>query len=223
MIIRLPERFIYSNKGDAEKSAYVENGILYMSKYANFEDLMYTITYVLKGYDRCCYCGKRLTMQNRTLDHMYPRRWGGISIPDNLLPSCKECNQSKKDMTYRQFQEWRKLETTKEKDMYYNEVLAQNFKIAKRGKFIIKRKWLSAYEYSNVAKYISFNRLSEKKKKLVASYYRNWNQYPHPIIVSSNGWIIKGLHVIHHARKIRKRHVMAVVLENVVVYDKDTS
>ena len=96
MIIRLPERFIYSNKGH-EDSAYIENGILYISKYTNFEDLMYTMTYVLKGYDRCCYCGEKLTMKNRTLDHMYPRRWGGISIPENLLPSCKKCNQDKKD------------------------------------------------------------------------------------------------------------------------------
>lgn len=223
MIIRLPERFVYSNKGNAEKSAYVEDGILYMSKYTNFEDLMYTIAYLLKGYDRCCYCGGKLTMQNRTLDHMYPRRWGGISIPENLLPCCKKCNQDKKDMTYRQFQEWRKIEKQGEKDKYYCEMLAQNIKVARRGKFIIKRRWLSSYEYENVARYISFSRLSDKKIKLVASYYRNWNQYPHPVIVSSNGWIIKGLHVINHAKRMRRKHVIAVILENVVVYDKDTS
>ena len=221
MIIRLPERFIYSNKGH-EDSAYVENGILYMSKYTNFEDLMYTMTYVLKGYDRCCYCGEKLTMKNRTLDHMYPRRWGGISIPENLLPSCKNCNQAKRDMTYKQFQEWRKLQTQKQKDQYYDQALARNLSVARRGRFVIKRKWLSSYEFEPVAKYISFNRLSEKKNKLISAYYRNWNQYPHPIVVSSNGWVIKGLHVLNHARKIKKRHVMAIVLENVVVYDKDT-
>ena len=221
MIIRLPERFIYSNKGH-EDGAYVENGILYMSKYTNFEDLMYTITYVLKGYDRCCYCGEKLTIRSRTLDHMYPRRWGGVSIPENLLPSCKKCNQDKKDMTYRQFQEWRKLETQGEKEKYYQQTLVRNLDVARRGRFVIKRRWLSAYEFENVAKYISFNRLSEKKSKLVSSYYRNWGQYPHPIIVSSNGWIIKGLHVLHHAKKQKKKHVMAIVLENVVVYDKDT-
>ena len=41
-----------------------------------------------------------LTQKNRTLDHMYPRRWGGVSIPDNLVPSCKNCNGDKMDMTY---------------------------------------------------------------------------------------------------------------------------
>ncbi len=222
MIIRLPERFIYSNTGH-ENSAFVENGILYMSKYTNFEDLMYTITYVLKGYDRCCYCGEKLTNKNRTLDHMYPRRWGGISIPENLLPSCKKCNQDKKDMTYQQFQEWRKLETPAQREKYYQQTLIRNLEVARRGRFVIKKRWLSSYEFENVAKYICFNRLSEKKSKLVSSYYRNWGQYPHPVVVSSNGWVIKGLHVLHHARKAKKKYVMAIVLENVVVYDKDTS
>ncbi len=220
MIIRLPERFIYSNNGKG--SAYVENGILYMSKYTNFEDLMYTITYVLKGYDRCCYCGGKLTSSTRTLDHMYPRRWGGVSIPENLLPSCKKCNQDKKDMTYRQFQEWRKLSTIAEKDEFYEQTLIRNLAIRRRSRFGIKKKWLSSYEFEPVAKYISFDRLSEKKSQMIAGYHRNWGQYPHPVIVSSNGWIIKGLHILHHARKSKKRHVMAIVLENVVVYDKDS-
>ena len=222
MIIRLPERFIYSNK-KPEHPSYVENGILYMSKYANFDDLMYTITYVLKGYDRCCYCGEKLTRKNRTLDHMYPRCWGGISIPENLLPSCKLCNQYKRDMTYKQFQEWRKLESQEEKDKFYSQTLARNLSVAKRGRFVIKRKWLSSYEFEPVAKYISFNRLSDRKNQLVAAYYRNWGQYPHPVVVSSNGWVIKGLHILKHARKAKKKYVMAIVLENVVVYDKDTS
>lgn len=223
MIIRLPERFIYSKKGETEKSAYVENGVLYISKNTNFEELMYSITYILKGYDRCYYCGKKLTPGNCTMDHMFPRRWGGMSIPENLLPSCKTCNQDKKDMTYTQFQEWRKIEEPTEKDRYYYRALKQNLKIAKRGKFIIKEKWISAYDYRDVAKVISFDRLSKKKRELIAAYYRNWGQYPHPIIVSSNGWIIKGLHIIDHANRIGKRHVMAIILENVVVYDKETS
>ena len=223
MIIRLPERFIYSNTENMENSAYVENGVLYMSKYTSFEHLMYTLTYVLKGYDRCCYCGEKLTMSNRTLDHMYPRRWGGISIPDNLLPSCKTCNQSKKDMTYRQFQEWRRKPTQKEKDAYYSEALTQNLRLAKRGKFVLKRRWLSVYDFEEIIKYISFLHLSGRKTELITSYYRNWHQYPHPIVVSSNGWIFKGLHILQHANQYKDKQVMAIVLENVVVYDKDTS
>ena len=110
-----------------------------------------------------------------------------------------------------------------EKEKYYQQTLVRNLGVARRGRFVIKRRWLSSYEFENVAKYISFNRLSERKSKLVSSYYRNWGQYPHPVIVSSNGWVIKGLHVLHHARKAKKKYVMAIVLENVVVYDKDTS
>lgn len=223
MIIRLPERFIFSSKGNIENSAYVENGVLYMSKYTNFENLMYHITYVLKGYDRCCYCGEKLTSSNRTMDHMYPRRWGGVSIPENLIPSCKRCNQDKKDMTYQQFQEWRKFKTPKEREKFYEAALAENLKIARNGEFIIKKKWLSPYDFKNVVKYISFDRLSKQKFTLLSAYYRNWGQYPHPIVISSNGWVISGLHILRHAKEHNLSHVMAVVLENVVVYDKDTS
>ncbi len=222
MIIRLPKRFIYSNRV-LKNCAYVENGILYMSKYTNFEDLMYTITYQLKGYDRCCYCGEKLTTSTRTLDHMYPRRWGGISIPENLLPSCKKCNQDKKDMTYQQFQEWRALKTASEKNRFYDETISRNASIRKLGNFVIKKKWISSFEVEPVAKYISFNRLSKKKSQLISSYYRNWGQYPHPIIVSSNGWVIKGLHILYHAKKNKKQYVPAVILENVVIFDKDGS
>ena len=223
MIIRLPERFIFSSRGNIENSAYVDNGILYMSKYTNFEDLMYHITYVLKGYDRCCYCGEKLTVSNRTLDHMYPRRWGGVSIPENLLPSCKRCNQDKKDMTYQQFQDWRKLKTTKERDKFYQACLTENLKIARAGEFIVKKRWIEPYDFKEVAKYISFDRLSKRKFTLLSSYYRNWGQYPHPIIISSNGWVISGLHILRHAKEHNLSHVIAVVLENVVVYDKDTT
>lgn len=221
MIIRLPKNFIYSNRS-TRSEAHVENGILYVTKYTNFEDLMYTMTYALKGYDRCFYCGTKLTPKTRTMDHMYPRRWGGISIPENLLPCCKKCNQDKKDMTYDQFQEWRKLGSQKEKDDFYQKCLKQNLKIARSGRFVLKEKWLSKYDIREVLKYVSFDRLDSDKSKKLASYYRNWNQYPHPVVVSSNDWIIKGMHILNHAKD--KRHkVMAIILENVVVIDKDSS
>lgn len=222
MIIRLPSHFIYNNRA-TDSIAYVEDGILYMTKFTNFEDLMYTITYVLKGYDKCGYCGEKLTQKTRTMDHMYPRRWGGLSIPENLLPCCKKCNQDKKDMTYNQFLEWRKLSSPKARDEFYKKCLKRNLRIARNGKFIIEREWLTPYDVREVVREISFKNLDPGKSKKLSAYYNNWKQYPHPAIVSSNGWFIKGLHILHHAKKIQKRRVMAVVLENVVVMDKNTS
>ena len=221
MKIRLPQSFIYSNRAK-NISAYVKNDILYVSGYISFEDLMYTITYMVKGYDKCYYCGCELTDKNRTLDHMYPRRWGGISIPENLVPSCKNCNRDKMDMSYDQFMQYRKLKTKTDKEKFYKKCLEANFKVLRRSRFVLNSNWLSVYDIQELLRYMKFNNLEKTKSSNLAAYYRNWGQYTHPIIVSSNGWVFKGRHILHHAKKIKRKSVMAIVLDNVVVLDKDT-
>lgn len=219
MKIRLPEKFMYTNP--AKKScAYVQNGILYVKGHVDFEELMYSITYMIKGYNKCYYCGCKLTNKNRTLDHMYPRRWGGISIPDNLIPSCKNCNQDKMDMSYEQFLQYKKLKTKKDKEKYYKKCLQENLSVRKRAKFVLKREWLSVYYIQDLLRYMKFDRLEKTKSKNLAAYYRNWRQYPSPIIVSSNNWVFKGKHILNHAKGIKRKSVMAIVLENVVVLDE---
>ena len=221
MKIRLPQSFIYSNR-TKNISAYVKNDILYVSGYISFEDLMYTITYMVKGYDKCYYCECELTDKNRTLDHMYPRRWGGISIPENLVPSCKNCNQDKKDMSYDQFMRYRRLKTKSDKEKFYEECLQANFKVRRRARFVLNSNWLSVYDIRELLKYMKFDQLEKTKSNNLAAYYRNWGQYTHPIIVSSNGWVFKGRHILHHAKRIKRKSVMAIVLDNVVVLNKDT-
>ena len=221
MRIRLPQSFIYTNRAK-NISAYVKDDILYVSGYISFEDLMYTITYMVKGYDKCYYCGCELTDKNRTLDHMYPRRWGGISIPENLVPSCKNCNQDKMDMSYDQFMQYRKLKTKQYKEEFYNKCLQENLRVRKQAKFVLDSEWLSVYDIQELLKYMKFDQLEKTKSNNLAAYYRNWGQYTHPIIVSSNGWVFKGKHILHHAKRINRKSVMAIVLDNVVVLDKDT-
>ena len=220
MKIRLPESFIYTNHSK-NGSAYVKNGILYVSGCISLEDLMYSITYVVKGYDKCHYCGRELTPKNRTLDHMYPRRWGGISIPDNLIPSCKNCNSEKMDMTYDQYMHYKQLKSKTEKDEYYQKCVKDNLRVRKRAKFVLDGQWLSVYDIQELLRYMKFNKLEKNKSKSLAAYYRNWGQYPHPMIVSANDWVFKGKHILHHAKGIKRKQVIAIVLENVVVEDID--
>ena len=220
MKIRLPESFIYTNRAK-NISAYVKNDILYVNRSICFEELMYTITYMVKGYDKCYYCGCELTDKNRTLDHVYPRRWGGISIPENLLPSCKKCNRDKMDMSYDQFMRYRRLKNKKDKEEFYKKCVQANFKVRKRAKFVLNNTWLSVYDVQELLRYMKFNRLDKTKSNNLAAYYRNWGQYTHPIIVSSNDWVFKGKHILHHAKSTDKKTVIAIVLDNVVVLDKD--
>ena len=98
MKIQLPESFIYTNRAK-NSSAHVKDGILYVSGCVSFEDLMYTLTYVVKGYDKCYYCGCELTEKTRTLDHIYPIAKGGQDHKDNWVTTSMKNNSIKSNYT----------------------------------------------------------------------------------------------------------------------------
>jgi len=47
----------------------------------------------------CQYCGKRLTHQTGTIDHIVPVSRGGAHRWDNVVVSCKKCNNKKDNKT----------------------------------------------------------------------------------------------------------------------------
>ena len=216
MVIKLPKQFFYTTN-QTSNCAYVSNGILYIEGYINFEDLMYSLTYALYGYEKCRYCGKELTATDRTLDHIYPRSWGGVSLTDNLLPSCKTCNQSKADMAPYQFNRWRKLESHDEQREYYRQCQSKNAKRIHSGEFILPKKWLTTYDTTEFCQEISFDYLEPIKIEKVREFYEENHQYNHPIVVSSNDWLLKGKHILYQAKQNGHPIVPAIVLENVVV------
>ena len=120
MIIELPKNYFYGPEKNG--CAYVRDGILVVQGHINYEELMYNLAYVLKGYETCAFCGKNLEQRTRTLDHLYPRNWGGVSIPHNLMPACSRCNSLKGNLTYEQFMKFLELK-----------VIKVNTKITKKG------------------------------------------------------------------------------------------
>jgi len=47
---------------------------------------------------RCYYCQRIVPFKELTMDHLVPLTRGGRSTRDNLVPSCKSCNNLKKNM-----------------------------------------------------------------------------------------------------------------------------
>lgn len=45
--------------------------------------------------NHCQYCGKRFPMSELSLDHVVPRRLGGIASWDNIVCACLKCNVKK--------------------------------------------------------------------------------------------------------------------------------
>lgn len=112
MKIPLPSKFIYYTN-DRTASAYVRKNTLYINGLISWEKLAYDLCYALNGRKVCTYCGKTVKKSKMTLDHMFPRFFGGVSIPTNLTPACKSCNNKKSDLNYYEFKVFR---TMNEKD-----------------------------------------------------------------------------------------------------------
>ncbi|MDJ0666732.1 MAG: HNH endonuclease [Desulfobacterales bacterium] len=46
----------------------------------------------------CHYCQRRIPARELTMDHIVPIARGGRSTKGNLVPSCKDCNNQKKQL-----------------------------------------------------------------------------------------------------------------------------
>lgn len=216
MNIWLPPQYVYTTR-KKNSCAYVIDGILYVEGFINYEDLAYALAYELNGCQHCYFCGKRLTLKNRTLDHLYPRRWGGISLPENLKPSCTSCNNLKTDMTEAQFKQFLKLTSSSDRNAFHEECVKKNLDIIRRKEFIIPTEWVTLYDATEIINNLSFKFLEMHKMEKLEAYYRKYHQYTHPIIVSSNDWLFKGKHILYLAKKNNNPIVPAIILENVVV------
>ena len=47
----------------------------------------------------CMYCGKKVTFQNATKDHVFPRSLNGPTTMKNLVCACRACNSKKDNKT----------------------------------------------------------------------------------------------------------------------------
>lgn len=54
---------------------------------------------------KCAYCGKKIEYDNFHVDHIVPKKAGGHKDPDNVFPSCPDCNNFKCDRSIEEFRE----------------------------------------------------------------------------------------------------------------------
>lgn len=216
MNIRLPKHYFYRDR-EQNGYAYVSHNKLFIKGYVNFEDLMYNLTYTLDGHQYCLYCNKKLSNKTRTLDHMYPRAWGGISIPNNLIPCCKTCNQKKREMTKSQFEIWNSKITPNQKDAFYEACINENAWLMDNGIFVVDDNWISKYNVTKILKYFSFKGLKKSRINEIEEYFKLHKQYPELLIVSGNNWVFRGKYILEHAKRHKITFVTAVVLSNVIV------
>lgn len=61
------------------------------------------VVLLVRNHGACWYCGTPLTLATMTADHVVPVKHGGTAVLDNLVASCKACNEEKGHKTIEAF------------------------------------------------------------------------------------------------------------------------
>lgn len=216
MIIEIPRGYTFTRNGII--IAFEENGILKMQKrQSKFDDVMCDLTYALKGRNKCYYCGKEITLKEMTLDHVYPKSLGGPTIPQNLVPSCRECNGRKENMTPEQFRSYRAIKDEEQKRMFIKEYLATKY-FQERWVHILPEEWISEIPISELL--VKLPVPSTNKYNRTEEYYSRCKQFRRPIVIDCHRFVLDGFIEVLYAKNNRITEIPTIILENVEVIFK---
>ena len=216
MIIEIPQGYTFVK--DESIIAFEENGILKIyARRGKFQDVMYDLTYVLKGRDKCYYCGKLIEVPSQiTLDHIHPVSLGGPTIPQNLLPACRKCNGRKENMTPQQFQAYKNLvDDTQRKNFLQEYLNVKSFQ--ERWVHILPEEWISETTISDLLVLMDLSDTNTRKYKRIKDYYLRCKQFPKPIIVDSQNFVLDGFTAVLYAKNNKIKKIPTIILENVAV------
>lgn len=215
MIIEIPKGYTFEKEGEII-AFETENVLKLKGRQGKFQDIMYDITYKLKGNDRCHYCGKHVEKSKITLDHVYPQALGGPTIPQNMVPCCRNCNGKKEDMRPEQFRAYMNLKDEKLQSQFRREYF-QSKMFQTRWVHILPEEWISKRPISDLIVTIDLTDTSTNKYKKIKEYYMRCKQFPKPIIVDCHNFVLDGFTAVLYAKNNRIKEIQTIVLENVEV------
>ena len=219
MTIDLPDSFSYSGLGRI-KAYREENDLIIEGNITSvdFEQLMYQVTYATKDTTKCFYCGETLVNEEqkmRSLDHIYAKLWGGISLPCNLVPACVRCNLEKGTLTGNQYLCWknsRRRSQDKLKSLY----LKKNKHNSKCGSFL-PEEWITYTPIDQFSIEEFGVSVFSKAYTEVSEFYEKHRHYLRPIILSKNGFVLYGKTSVAHALNNEVKMIPTIILDNVLV------
>lgn len=216
MIIEIPRGYTFVKEESI--IAFEEKGTLKIyGRCGKFQDVMYDLTYKLKGRNKCYYCGNEVkTPSKMTLDHIYPVSLGGPTIPPNLVPCCRKCNGIKENMTPQQYGAYRNLKDEDQKRKFLQEYWNIRY-FQERWLHILPEEWISQTPISDLLVLMDLTDTNTRKYKKTKEYYSRCKQFPKPIIVDSRRFVLDGFTQVLYAKNNKIKEIPAIVLENVEV------
>lgn len=219
MIVVLPKTY-YRTDDDGYSFVSIENGVLTLKGHWDFEKLMVEFTYMLKG-TKCHYCHRELFPNKMTIDHLFPSDFGGITIPNNLEPSCSRCNGTKSNMNEYEYRRWRSLADPESRKRFYRRIIkrkkSRKFNSDDKNGFDLPRRWITKINRTNIRCYSKISNQGSRKYKKMMQYAKKYGKLPRPIVISSNNIILDGYTAFAIARELNFKQVPVIILDNVVV------
>lgn len=206
MIVKLPKYF-HDSRGEviADK--------LYLNNILGFEKLIYDIVYSINPRE-CFYCKKKLKKSTRTIDHLFPRALGGISIPDNLMPACGKCNSKKGDKTLSQF--LHSLELNKKELSKFNADLRKwAFEVYSTSGFFLPKSWITEIPLNQIKGVVNKNRPIGAKYLKYLNFFETFGKLPKPVIVDCNLNLLDEWNILAVAKKSKLKIIPAIWCENI--------
>ncbi|URZ18778.1 hypothetical protein CLFE_048660 (plasmid) [Clostridium felsineum DSM 794] len=129
----------------------------------------------------CYYCRKFITNEEElTVDHKTPLSRGGLTVPDNLVIACKDCNLEKDSMTEDEYYVY--LEVKKELGNYnfiiitkINNLLKEQEKILDMYRDLHEEKRLLNYKKMKVLKMITTEHFNAARGYMLARELQNYS------------------------------------------------
>lgn len=213
MIITLPNNFTYKGRG---YSATMENGILKLRGRIYFEQLMYSLAHEICKGNVCEYCKHRIE-GTCTIDHIYPRCMGGVSITNNMAITCRKCNEEKDCLTLEEYRIFLTLDDSSKKK-YKKSIASKNEKVKRKSGFKLPKEWIAIQDINSIiCKNKKALEMKGKQYKRIEMFYKKYQRLPRPVIVDKNNIIIDGIAIYCFALNNKVNNISTIVLENVEV------
>ena len=217
MNILLPKPPFVFNNG----AAVVEGNLLYIYRPVDFRELMYALTNAIYDEGRICYyCGAEITEKQRTMDHKYPQDFGGPTITDNLVPTCKKCNTTKGNLMEDEFKEFMKIENAEAAKAYRVAKERGHRKIHTGKVSVIPEEWICPKDYplNEIEMRMQVTVSLGRGYDHVSRRFQKYNSILKPVIVSTNKKLLDGFNVCLFAKVHNQwNRVNIIKLDNVIV------
>lgn len=181
-----------------------------------WDDIMYAMMYYMMYQDKivCPYCGHTIKVSQLTIDHKYPRHYGGISIISNLELCCRKCNSIKGDLNKKEFEQVMEIVDEMERKAAIVQILKEKEK--KRFQSFLPQDWITSMGIHEICMRKNYHDLNFEGKINYNSYVSEFKRVKRPIIVDKNKVILDGLPWYLAAKKNGLTHIDTVFLENCI-------